>query len=113
MTTIWKSCRTSDLIGSVLAVFVAITNELHVDAVIAVAAELIDETLAVRCATVINTNVDRHFYFQLLINQHFRNYSSFSRWESPGFTAAEILQAGCPLCQPNKNFKARKGQLLY
>ena len=49
VTSVWKPCRTRDLIGSVLAVLVPVTNELHVDTVIAVTAELIHKTLTVRC----------------------------------------------------------------
>jgi len=49
VTSVWKPCRTCDLIGSVLAVLVTVTNELHVDTVVAVAAELIKKTLTVCC----------------------------------------------------------------
>jgi len=49
VTSVGKPCWTRNLIRSILTVFVAVTHKLHVNTVVAAAAELIVKTLAVFC----------------------------------------------------------------
>ena len=52
VTPVGKSRWTADLIWRILAVLVTVTDKLHVDAVVAVAAELTRQTLTVLCGKI-------------------------------------------------------------
>jgi len=84
---IWKSGRTTDLIRGILAIFVTITDKLHVNTVVALTPELTSHTLAVLCVKIHSLHIILHksthkqptwYCFRLLINQLlFPNYTQF------------------------------------